>query len=362
MDELTAVVTAIDNATSNEFALATVVAVAGSTYRLPGARQVVFTDGSTVGTVSGGCLDSDVRATALEVIDTGASRLTVYDLTVDDDALWGWGLGCSGITTVLFESGASARDLARKLRAARQDGKTIAVLTRLGDAPGARVVIEPTGRTGSLGLSDRGEKEAVRLACEALTDHRSNIYTIEGVDVFVEVVEPAPLLLVCGTGNDAGPMVDLGKRLGFEVIVTDERPGALERDIFAAADRKIVCKPTELNDVLPSDRRLYAVLMSHNFMRDGDTLGALCGSTVEYIGLLGPAERTAQLIGYVVNQGVSVSETDRAKLHGPAGLDVGAEGPEQIAWSILTEILAVRSGRSGGHLRDRETSIHPKHG
>lgn len=362
MDELSAVLAAIQSTDQTDFALATVVDVSGSTYRLPGARQVVFADATSVGTVSGGCLDSDVRATALDVLETGAARVTVYDLTVDDDALWGWGLGCSGVTTVLFESANSARELATRLRSSRRAGQTMAVLTKLGDEPGRRVFVENSEAIGTLGLTPRGEAESVHLAEDAIRDHHSSVHSIEGVDVFVEVVEPPPMLLVCGTGKDAEPMVEMGRRLGLEVIVADEKPGPLEREPFASAHRRITCRPTELAEHLPEDRRIYAVLMSHNFMRDGDALGALCGTSVEYIGLLGPAERAAQLIGYVVNHGVAVSDVDKAKLHGPAGLDIGAEGPEQIAWSILAEILTVRSRRSGGHLKDRQTSIHPKHG
>jgi xanthine dehydrogenase accessory factor len=104
------------------------------------------------------------------------------------------------------------------------------------------------------------------------------------------------------------------------------------------------------------------MLMSHNFLQDGDYLATLLGTEVAYLGLLGPRERADQLLKYAAEQGVDATPEDLAKIHGPAGLDIGAEGAEEIAWAIMGEVLAVHRGRKGGSLRERKGSIHDADG
>ena len=110
-----------------DFALATVVGVRGSTYRGLGARQLVGADGAGVGTVSGGCLDQDLHRVALEVIDRGEARIVEFDLTADDEAIWGWGIGCNGATRLLVEPADTALVLAAQIQAARAEQRPVAV-------------------------------------------------------------------------------------------------------------------------------------------------------------------------------------------------------------------------------------------
>jgi xanthine/CO dehydrogenase XdhC/CoxF family maturation factor len=106
------------------------------------------------------------------------------------------------------------------------------------------------------------------------------------------------------------------------------------------------------------DRRTHAVVMTHNFLRDLDYLRSLLGTDVAYIGMLGPRARLERLLDNLARDGVRPSGQDLAKIHGPAGLDVGADGPEEIAAAIVAEILAVQRGRQAGFLRERKGSIH----
>ncbi len=327
------------------FALATVVGVRGSTYRGLGARQLVSTDGTSVGTVSGGCLDSDLRAVAAEVIADGKARIVEFDLTADDEAIWGWGIGCNGATRLLVEPAASATELSHRLaelRAAQRPAAVVHVLE--GADVGSRAVVTHGGIEGSIGDS------MAEQAREALVESRHRLVSVDGVDALIEVVGSPSRLVVCGAGHDAVPVVRFGAELGFEVIVVDDRRQFLTAERFPEAAALVHCDPGELGSAVELDGRSHVLLMSHNYLRDLDYLRAALSAQPAYIGVLGPGERLSRLLRDLAEQDVEWETLDT--VHGPAGLDIGAEGPVEIAWAILAEILAVRRARSGGRLRD----------
>jgi xanthine dehydrogenase accessory factor len=165
---------------------------------------------------------------------------------------------------------------------------------------------------------------------------------------------------VCGAGHDAIPLVELAARLGWRVEVVDDRAALLNGDRFPAASRLVVSAPLAAADAVGvgADRRTHAVVMSHNFLRDKDYLQSFLGRGLAYLGMLGPRARLDRLVAELRAEGVDVDDDDLANVFGPAGLDIGAEGPEQIAWAIVAEILAVDSGASGGHLRERSGPVH----
>ncbi len=323
-----------------DFAMATVVGVRGSTYRGLGARQLISEQGTSVGTVSGGCLDQDLTSTARAVMEAGVSRIVEFDLTADDEAVWGWGIGCNGVTVVKVEPASTALETA--------DG-----LQRLRAQSGVLVhELRPSGR---LWFPWQEVPDPIRgVAAAAMREARSQVVTTEGTSVFLEVFGGTPRLLVCGAGHDAVPLVRLGADLGFEVVVVDDRRQFLTDDRFPEAAALVTSEPASLATAVDLDSRTYAVLITHNYLRDLDYLRALLGSDAAYIGSLGPGERLGKLLADLRHDGVELTEAAAAKLHGPAGVDIGAEGPVEIAWSILAEILAVRSGTSAGFLRDRK--------
>src|SRR6266545_5075979 len=152
VSEIADVLAAIESlsAKGERMALATIVAVRGSTYRRPGARLLVPEEGAPVGNISGGCLEGDVADMARIVMDEGRARLAGWDLTADDDAVWGLGLGCNGAIEVFIEPAEKAAQVAGALRAALEEEQPISVVTVLesshpGVDPGARVVVRPDG-------------------------------------------------------------------------------------------------------------------------------------------------------------------------------------------------------------------------
>ena len=369
MSEIGDVLQAIESlsAKGERMALATIVAVRGSTYRRPGARLLVPEDGAPIGNISGGCLEGDVTDMAKIVMEEGRARLAGWDLTADDDEVWGLGLGCNGAIEVFIEPADRAAEVAGALRMALEEERPISVVTVLESpredvASGSRIVVKPDGSSeGSLG-DPAVDTAAVQAAKEQLAAQQSEIRPLPGdVRAFVEVLEPPLRLLICGAGHDAVPLVKAAAVLGWNPIVVDDRPGFLNRERYPEAAGFVhVEEPDIAAKVATTDERTFVVVMTHNFLRDKAYLRSFLASPVAYIGMLGPAARTQRLLMELAEEGVEITEEDRARIHGPAGLDLGSEGPEEIAGSILSEIVAVRRGRNGGFLKERPGPIHDR--
>jgi xanthine dehydrogenase accessory factor len=348
-------------------ALATIVAVRGSTYRREGARFVVPAVGLPVGTISGGCLEGDVRLVAEEVMADGRPRLIRYDLTADDEAVWGWGLGCNGLVDVFVEPADRAGEIAAAMRGAIHEQRAVAVVTVVeADAasravPGARLLVRPEGMTeGSLG-DQRLDERAAAGGLRSLSEERSGLVELgPGVRAFVEALVPPPRVVVCGAGHDAIPLVAAAAKLGFRVEVVDDREAFLTQDRFTGAARLVHTDPPQAADSVAVDHRTNVVVMSHNFVRDKGYLRSFLGSPARYIGMLGPAARFERLLEHLRREGLETATGDLRRVHSPAGLDVGAEDPEEIALAIVGEIMAVQDGRGGGFLKDRSGPIHER--
>jgi xanthine dehydrogenase accessory factor len=369
VSEIGDVLSAIEalSAKGERMALATIVAVRGSTYRRPGARLLVPEEGSPVGNISGGCLEGDVADMARVVMDEGRARLAGWDLTADDDAVWGLGLGCNGAIEVFIEPAEKAADVAGALRAALEEERPISVVTvvessRAGVEPGARLVVRPDGTSdGSLG-DTTVDAIAAEAAQALLREERSEVRAlVEGIRAFVEVLDPPLRLVVCGAGHDAIPLVRAASVLGWNVTVVDDRPGFLTHDRFPEASGFVaVDEPEDAAKAADVDERTFAVVMTHNFLKDKEYVRSLLGSPAAYVGMLGPGARTERLLMELRDEGVEVAGENRERIHGPAGLDLGGEGPEEIAQAIVAEIVAVKRRRAGGFLRDRPGPIHDR--
>jgi len=374
-------------------ALATIVSVSGSTYRRPGARLLVPDEGASVGNLSGGCLEGEVEDLGRDVMASGESRLTLYDLTADDEVIWGWGLGCNGAIEVFVEPAERAAEIADTLRDAIENERAVAIATVLtctstpsstlskpsstlsspsstlsspsstpGVPVGARLLVRPgEDRRGSTGVSALDDELELR-ARDALASGRTEAlsFMVSGYQVraFIESVLPPPRLLVCGAGHDAIPVVKLASELGWRTVVVDDRSDFLDRARFPGAGELVEAQPGEAAAKAGFDRRCFALVMSHNYLRDRDYLKSFLGSDVAYIGMLGPQARTERLLADLATEDIVASSERLSVIHGPAGLDLGSEGPEEIAVAIVAEVLAVTRAREGGFLRDRSGTMH----
>ena len=370
MSEIADVLAAIEDlsAKGERMALATIVAVRGSTYRRPGARLLVPEEGAPIGNISGGCLEGDVADMARVVMREGQARLAGWDLTADDDTVWGLGLGCNGAIEVFIEPAERAAEVAHTLRVALLEARPIGLVTVLETGSphlvpsGARLVVAPDGPVeGTLGHADV-DAEAIAAARELLGEGRSGKRTfVHEVQAFVEVLEPPVPLLICGAGHDVAPVVRTASVLGWRVTVADDRPELLTAErLPGATDFVALAQPSSLADQTEASERTFVVVMTHNFLRDKEYLRALLATPAPYIAMLGPGARTQRILMELQDEGVEIADADRDRIHGPAGLDLGAEGPEEIAQAIVAEIVAVRRGREGGFLRHRPGPLHDR--
>jgi xanthine/CO dehydrogenase XdhC/CoxF family maturation factor len=313
------------------FALATIVSTRGSTYRRAGARLLIPAEGEPIGNLSGGCLEGDVARIGREVLASGVPRLVEFDMTADEDAVWGYGLGCNGAIELLVEPTAGALESVAALRTGQ--GTCLVILLTGADA-------------GSHLLETDG------AAAAALRDGRPAVRELDGERAFYEPLLPPLRLLVCGAGHDAIPLVRQASELGWRVVVIDVRVALLTPERFPGAAEFASPDPASAAGALSPDERTAAILMSHNYLRDIAYLRSFLDAPLAYLGVLGPRGRTEQMLGEIG------APEAIARLHAPAGLDIGAEGAEEVAHAIVAEILAVMHGRPGEPLRDRRGSIH----
>jgi xanthine/CO dehydrogenase XdhC/CoxF family maturation factor len=216
--------------------------------------------------------------------------------------------------------------------------------------------------------TDIGDSELARAiagdAAGALERRRSATTSYRSptgeVEVLLEYLAPPIPLVVFGGGPDAVPLVRLAKALGWHVTVVDARGAAANRVRFPQADAVIACPPEEVRARVPLTPHSNAVVMTHSYRRDLTLLEVLLPSPVRYLGLLGPRARAERLLHDASLVGLDASPTQLQRLHAPVGLDLGAEGPEEIALAILAEVQATLTRRAARPLRDRPGPIHER--
>jgi len=334
-------------------ALAIVTRIRGSAYRRPGAKLLIERDGAVLGGVSGGCLEEDVRQVGLGVLRRGLARVLHYETGADENKVWGLGLGCDGKVDIAVVPIAAAATL----------GTWAAVRDLLdGDAPFALTMTIEDGGRGDVVVMGESGRRAGRLddpaadaevdvaAGAALRGRRSNLHRAGPRTVFSEVLLPPPNLLVCGAGDDTRPLAAFATAIGFRVFVADHRAAYVTAERFPAARKVLPMRPDEPSTELPLDRRTHAVVMTHSLEHDTEWVRRLVSTDVPYVGVLGPYARTGKIVA-------ALAPRDQRRIFGPVGLDLGADGPEQVALSILAELLAVWSGREPRHLRERFPSM-----
>jgi xanthine dehydrogenase accessory factor len=349
--------------------LVTIVKAKGSTYRRAGARMLMTLKGDMVGSISGGCLEGDVFEHAKKVIQSGEPTVVNYDATSDDDAVWGLGLGCSGVVHVLIESLEHLKqDYLKFLQECveKQRPGVLATVFRVEGRTDAEVgshfaLQEDGASVGS--IRDTELKTSIlRDARGTLSSGRSVVKEYQlpagNAEVFIEAIQPAISLILFGAGHDAIPVVRLAKEIGWNVTVVDSRPAFVSKERFPQADRVILSDSENIGGNVHMDEHSVAVIMTHNYAHDQNILRQLLGIRLRYLGILGPKKRTQKLIQDLAKEGINPADEQLAILHSPAGLDIGAETPEEIALAIVGEIQAVLAGRPAGLLRDRKGSIH----
>ncbi len=359
---------AIDDGT--DAVLATVVDVDGSAYRRPGAKMLLWPDGGGVGSITAGCLEDEVRKLATDVLDAGAPRIESWDLTGEDD-VWGLGVGCNGVITVLLEP---LDDSYRPVVETRDGGDPIGIVTVIGGENDARSVgdrayYRPNASEGFSvhdggGFPDLLLEELEEPTSSLLANGKSKTLSIdidEGeIEVFVDGVRPSPELVVFGSGHDVGPVVELATRVDFRVTVVPFRGGRADSGEFSHADEVTSASPRDVADLREWTDETYAVVMTHNFLDDRIALEQLIETPVGYIGLMGPQKRFEEMCEDFEAENRPITDAERERIYTPIGLSLGGDTPYQIAFSIVAELLAVSNERKPEHLSHRAGHIHSR--
>lgn len=343
-------------------ALATVVKVEGSSYRQPGARMLVTEEGMLTGAISGGCLEGDALRKALLCINQQQNKLITYDTSNEDDIEFGVQLGCNGIVYILFEyidpsAEVNPIRLLQKLQNHRQ-GSVIATLYSL------------KRNTAQIGTSLFHKKDETvcagavteQLLLEAATVLQNKKSVIKHLnddcEALIEYIAPSLQLVVAGAGNDVQPLVKAASLIGWEVTVGDGRATHALPRRFPDAKQVLLAKPQELVSGIDIDAVTCFVLMTHNYKYDIALLKLLLDTNVAYIGILGPKTKLNRMLDELQQEGIKVPDEQMQRIYGPVGLDIGAETSEEIAISIVAEIKAVMSRKTGTSLKYKTQKIH----
>ena len=359
MKELLEICAVLKTLNGEPCALATIVKVTGSAYRCPGARMLILPNGETWGMISGGCLDHDVVSQAQRVTATGKSLMVRYDSTSNDEVVFGTGLGCNGVVDVFIEPVTESFRSAfvhavESVQKSRQCGAIATVVSTEGSMK---------GQHGYLTANGWSAKDTLQTILETHVSEvpQTGLFTVTNIlsesKIFVQTLLPPVQLIIFGGWLDVVPLLRMAREIGFQTTVVNSHQTTAARQMFQEADA-VLASPSDALAKIHCDERTVAVLMNHHFERDQEALMALTEVALPFIGLLGPAKRRQRLLEAIRNEGVSLNEEFENTLHGPAGLDIGAKTPEEIALSIMAEILGVLSGRDAKPIRDRLTPLH----
>ena len=321
--------------------LATLVATTGSTYRKPGARMLIMADGSYVGLISGGCLESDLKLHAESVLNSQRPRAVEYDMRGPDDVLFGIGAGCEGAMRILLEPAGPDSLATASLMAAER--------MLIGGGPASLIVVHESSGVplGTYHTSASLPPDIIEAAAEAASSGVSRAHRYadgtQETTAFLQHLGPRPHLLVCGAGPDAVPVAAGAIALGWKVTVVDHRPAYAVAERFPGAT-VVQSDAHNLGSAVDLERCHAAVVMSHHLASDTSYLREIAKpGSPGYVGLLGPRSRREHIANELGEAMIALNP----RLHSPVGLSIGAVTPEGIALAIVSQIHGWLAGRHG---------------
>jgi xanthine/CO dehydrogenase XdhC/CoxF family maturation factor len=336
--------------------IATIVRVEGSAYRREGTHMLVRSDGSYECLLSGGCIEAAVADLAIDVLATRQPRIASFDLS--DRSLWSLGVGCGGCIHVLLEC-LGQDPLLRAWLDILEAGSAAAMVTFLEGAEGRLIVYGDGTVVRGTAVDPQLEEAAIAAAHRRLLAKRgrSAVEQARGVEFLCEVSCAPPQLFVFGAGPDAEPLVRQAWQVGFAVTVIDPRAALVTAERFPGAT--LVCAhPAAAGSDVTLDENSFVIVMNHQFDRDEQCLRLALASDAPYIGMLGPRSRFEEIRARLEAMPSPPSSARWARVRSPVGLALGAETPEEIALSIVAEIVAVHHGFAGGSLNGAAAHVH----
>ncbi|MFX0556993.1 XdhC family protein [Maribacter sp. CXY002] len=312
--------------------LATVVHLDGSSYRRPGVRMLIAENGKMTGAVSGGCVEKEVLFQASSVFKTGKPKMMTYDGR--------FRLGCEGILYILIEPFSPSNTLLEAFKNIIKDRNSFSIISNYE---------KDYGEHPNLGsyFEFYGNKIPLQKEFESYTSSLT----------FKQILEPCYKLFIVGAEHDTVKLSQLALNMGWEVMVSTVPAEGKNIADFPGIDTLYDVEPLEL-PVDQIDHQTAVVLMTHSYVKDLKYLFALQEAKPMYFGLLGPSKRREKLFNEFIELYPDSNYDFFEMIHGPAGLNIGAESPEEIAIAILAEILTVLRGQKPIMLKDKKEGIH----
>jgi xanthine dehydrogenase accessory factor len=353
-------------ASGRKAAIATVVRVVGSAYRREGTKMLIDADGGQVCMISGGCLEQEVGEIAKQVMESGQGVVHFFDL--DEEVVWGLGLGCGGAVDVYIEPLDVGTEFQMWLETVQtQKAGALATILNVKEGSSFRkssrlFIAEDSSLSGNLGHEDLNQ-QVIQRALEKMSQlyPRSETRTYkaedEAVEIFLDVNVPPPELAIFGAGHDAMPLASYAHNLGFRVTVIDARHAFVTSERFPNA-HLIRTHPSGFAEKVTLTPRTYVVLMNHHLERDKESLAFALTAKVPYIGVLGPRSRYERMLDALKDENRMPLTKELAKVRNPIGVDIGADTPDEIAISVMSELIAIRGEYKAGFLNERAGRIH----
>ena len=351
-------------AAGNGMVVATVVRTSGSTPQKPGAKLLVRADGSGVGTLGGGCVEGDIWFAASQLLKSGGPA-EMRDYELNEDLAAQDGLVCGGTMYFLLDpirdeanpNGTKADlDFNDEVLAAYDGGAPVAVASLMkapegsGLTVGSQLLVRENGSTaGSLGdekLDARASVEARRLMAMGKNDY---IVTESGAEFFIEAYTTPPTLVLAGGGHVSRAISNIAKTLGFRIFVIDDREEFSNADRFPEAEQTVVSDYASGFEKLPIGTNSFIVIATRGHRYDTAATAAAMRTPASYVGLLGSRRKTILIYEELFAQGFTMEQVKSVR--SPIGLSISARTPEEIALSIMAEIVAFRLGGDGGTLK-----------
>ena len=321
-------------------ALATVIQTWGSSPRRAGAKMALTPEGKITGSVSGGCVEGAVFDTGVEVLKSNRPQLLHFG--VADETAWEVGLACGGSIDIFVKP--LDTEFFKPLRSALVEEQVAAVATVVrgpDEVLGREILVRDDGSvTGA--IRDELNQQVLNLAKETLDQGESRrVMLNEDIELFIEVILPPPTLIAVGGVHITIALMALAKTLGYRTVVVDPRSAFGNEERFPNVDQLIQQWPEEAFQQIPLTRSTAVAMLTHDPKLDDPALKIALPSAAFYVGALGSKTTQAKRRQRLLDQGLT--ETQLNRLHGPIGLQNGAGTPEEIAMSIMAEIVAARN-------------------
>jgi xanthine dehydrogenase accessory factor len=311
--------------------MATVVAIEGSSYRRPGVRMLIFENDTMVGAVSGGCVENEILKQSQSVFFDNKAKIMIYDGR--------YRLGCEGILYILIEPFSPDIALWNALETVVQERKPLEIES---------FYTKTEGSQSGLGSEFHFEEKNFTFSTVQLDKSLSN---------FTQILKPRFHLIIVGSEHDAVQLCYFASLTGWEITIVASVKDPKKITDFPGATRIVHLLPGEI-DALSVDNETAVVLMTHSYATDLKFLVELKNSQPAYLGLLGPVKRRNQLLNDFFEYTDSYNEGLLDVAYGPSGISIGAETPQEIAISIIAEILAVVRKEKPISLKYKNSTIH----